>query len=66
MINYYEDILRRMWLSTRDSNDITYQEWRENISEQLSKQKYSNIKYFNDKELVLLLREALGGIYVQF
>ncbi len=32
MINYYEDILRRMWLSTRDSNNITYQEWRENIS----------------------------------
>lgn len=66
MINYYEDILRRMWLSTRDSNDITYQEWRENISKRVSQNKYSNIKSFNDKELVLLLRDVLGGIYVQF
>lgn len=64
MINYYEDILRRMWLSTRDSNNITYQEWRENISERVSQNKYSNIKSFNDKELVLLLRNVLGGIYV--
>lgn len=64
MINYYEDILRRMWLITRDSNDITYQEWRENISERVSQNKYSNIKSFNDKELVLLLRDVLGGIYV--
>ena len=66
MINYYEDILRRMWLSTRDSNNITYQEWRENISKRVSKNKYSNIKSFNDKELVLLFRDVLGGIYVQF
>ncbi|MBO3398406.1 hypothetical protein JJB71_12735 [Clostridium perfringens] len=66
MINYYEDILRRMWLSIRDSNDITYQEWRKNISKRVSQNKYSNIKSFNDKELVLLLRDVLGGIYVQF
>ncbi|MGV2640173.1 hypothetical protein GNF86_01790 [Clostridium perfringens] len=66
MINYYEDILRRMWLSTRGSNNVTYQKWRENISKSVSQNKYSNIKSFNDKELVLLLREALGGIYVQF
>jgi hypothetical protein len=65
MINYYEDILRRMWLSTRDSNNVTYQEWRENISKRVSQNKYSNIKSFNDKELVLLLRDVLGGIYVQ-
>lgn len=64
MINYYEDILRRMWLSTRDSNNVTYQEWRENISKRVSQNKYSNIKSFNDKELVLLLRDVLGGIYV--
>ncbi|MDC4245695.1 hypothetical protein [Clostridium perfringens] len=64
MINYYEDMLRRMWLSTRDSNNITYQEWRENISKMVSQNKYSNIKSFNDKELVLLLRDVLGGIYV--
>lgn len=66
MINYYEDILRRMWLSTRDSNNVTYQEWRENISKRVSQNKYSNIKSFNDKELVLLLRDVLEGIYVQF
>lgn len=64
MINYYEDILRRMWLSTRDSNNVTHQEWRENISKRVSQNKYSNIKSFNDKELVLLLRNVLGGIYV--
>lgn len=66
MINYYEDILRRMWLFTRGSNNVTYQEWRENIGKRVSQNKYSNIKSFNDKELVLLLGDVLGGIYVQF
>lgn len=63
MINYYEDILRIMWLSTRDSNNVTYQEWRNNISKKVSQNKYSNIKSFNDKELVLSLRGILGGLY---
>ncbi|EGT3606868.1 hypothetical protein ACSW9O_15855 (plasmid) [Clostridium perfringens] len=64
MINYYEDILKRMWLTTRSSTNITYKEWRDNISKKVSQNKYSNIKYFNDKELVTFLRNELGGLII--